>query len=944
MSDASFPTFDEFYRAANNGRAPLPWQLRLAGVVATTGWPNAIEIPTGLGKTTCLDIAVWALASQANRPAAARTLPTRVWYVVNRRLLVDAAFARGLELEDLLTEPESHPDLSEQDAEHIRRVGDALREIRGIGGAGDRPFVATRLRGAADLGVRAAHPAQPALVFATVPMFASSWLFRGYASSRSMHPVDAAHAGIDSLVLLDEAHLAQPLQRLVHPIDQCDIGDPATVMPVERSRPLVVSLTATGDAVEPFGLDADDLANDIVQKRLNAHKPTRLVSVNKPSDKLAPTLADELTAEIGAHAGPVAAVVFTNTARGARAVFNELTKRAEKETSALATANLELLTGRMRSPDAAAVRDRVLHETLGAPAGRDRSRVREQSLVVVATQTLEVGADLDFDILVTETSGARSLIQRFGRLNRLGETSDATAVIVHPAGQKQEWPVYGTEPATVWDRLETAIGFDVDVVDLQPGTISEIIGEPGDHPPRTAELLPAHLWEWAKTTTPPPGEAPVEPFFEGFASEGPRLTLCWRATPLQDGERLVPSVDTDETIELPLREAKEVLADRFGERPLRRLAPDRVLIEEAQVSRLRPSDIVILDVDDGLHDKHGWNPDATETVDDLSLERWPGIPLDPGLRLVHQWGSPGDRAPGGTLAALQIVAKSLDADDDEVDVDALARHAKQLVDAVEPEATLAPVWAAVTGSARERIDYAGSVPMLMRDIEGKAHRSTQLIAADAFDDLSAAANVTSVGLADHLTSVGEIAGRIGTAVGLSDELVAAVEAAGRFHDLGKADSRFQRWLDPRGEHSDPVAKSNTPRWLWRSDQLGSGWPSGGRHEALSARLIEAWLDEHPDPPWDPDLVLHLSISHHGFGRPLVAPVKDVAPVTVTANIEGEAISVRGDLGEADWDQPARFRRCCERYGYWGLALLEAVVRQADHIASSQASNEPMEVA
>jgi hypothetical protein len=46
------------------------------------------------------------------------------------------------------------------------------------------------------------------------------------------------------------------------------------------------------------------------------------------------------------------------------------------------------------------------------------------------------------------------------------------------------------------------------------------------------------------------------------------------------------------------------------------------------------------------------------------------------------------------------------------------------------------------------------------------------------------------------------------------------------------------------------------------------------------------------------------------------------------------VTVDGDLTITDWGQPARFRRLCERYGTWGLALLESIVRQADHAASA----------
>jgi CRISPR-associated endonuclease/helicase Cas3 len=191
--------------------------------------------------------------------------------------------------------------------------------------------------------------------------------------------------------------------------------------------------------------------------------------------------------------------------------------------------------------------------------------------------------------------------------------------------------------------------------------------------------------------------------------------------------------------------------------------------------------------------------------------------------------------------------------------------------------------------------------------------------ADAFDELSFTA--TSPRLTEHLGSVGGVAARIGERIGLRSDLVQVVRMGGRLHDVGKLDPRFQRWLDPFAAATEPAAKSSRPWSRWESDRRAAGWPQRGRHEELSRRLVAAWLDGRP-VEWDGDLVPHVVATHHGYGRPLIPPVADGAAADVRGEIDGEQIVVSGDLGQFDWEQPTRFRRCCERYGYWGLALLE----------------------
>lgn len=891
------PPFEDFYEAIH-GWPPLPWQARLAHHVGPDGaWPAEVGVPTGLGKTSALDVAVWALAAQADRPPAERTAPTRTWWLVNRRLLVDSTADHATRLAALLDDPEAAP--------AVRAVSVRLRAVRARGLEGPALQV-VKLRGGVAVD-RPIDPSAPAVILSTLPQYGSRLLFRGYGSSRSMRPVDAALAGTDTLVLVDEAHLAHHLVALFGPVRECDPA-PDSPLPERRMRPVVVSLTATGDAAaERFDLDADDLAHPIVRQRIHAPKPTR-VEVAAPRADVAQELADAANELIGAAPRPLSTVVFANTPSVAR-------DAAERLARSLAGTehDLVVLTGLMREREARAARDHVLDPVVGAASQRP-DRTRDRHLVVVATQTLEVGADVDFDRLVTEGCGVRALTQRLGRLNRLGRTPDAAATYVHvvPCGGQEEWAVYGTEPREVLERLRESATDDV--VDLRVARVAEVLGAPGDDPGRGPELLPAILDEWTKTTTPPPGEAPVEPYFSGIARPDQRVSVLWRAHVPTSGDRLWPPPSPDEAIEVPLGELRRWLELRDAEE-LARLGPDQVTVEWIPGGAVRPGDVAVLAADAGGYDDHGWHAPSRATVLDLSVER-AGVPVDAEAlaRLV--------RADG--LAAAVSAAVDPPDDDDTRAAEAVDRL-RQLLRTAEPVVGSTEEWRSwLDATEAELVLVAGEVPRFERPARAVDAR------VDELDEVSL--SDAAVHLDAHGASVGEVSRRIGEAIGIADPVLSAVERAGRFHDVGKADARFQRWLDPSKLASGPVAKSARPRHRWRADRVASGWPEGGRHEALSARLVASALAEQPDPLGE--LVVHLVMSHHGHGRPLLVPVPDMGALPVRVEIDGRMVEACADLSLVDWEQPDRFWTLNERYGRWGLALLEAVVRQADHLVSA----------
>jgi len=100
--------------------------------------------------------------------------------------------------------------------------------------------------------------------------------------------------------------------------------------------------------------------------------------------------------------------------------------------------------------------------------------------------------------------------------------------------------------------------------------------------------------------------------------------------------------------------------------------------------------------------------------------------------------------------------------------------------------------------------------------------------------------------------------------------------------------------------------------------------------------VQNWL-QCQEPARDEqldELLIHLVVSHHGRGRPLIMPVSDGTLSPVRCEIGGVTVTACADLSVADWEQPERFAHLNVRYGPWGLALLEAIVRQADHRVSA----------
>ena len=167
---------------------PFRWQMRLLHRLLQGDLPQAVDVPTGLGKTAVMALWLIALAEDAN-------LPRRLVYVVDRRAVVDQAtrFAERL-----------HNNMPDGLATRLRLApGLPISTLRG-GFADNRDWLE--------------DPSRPAIVVGTIDLVGSRLLFEGYGVSRGMRPYHAGLLGVDALVLLDEAHLCPPFEALLRQV------------------------------------------------------------------------------------------------------------------------------------------------------------------------------------------------------------------------------------------------------------------------------------------------------------------------------------------------------------------------------------------------------------------------------------------------------------------------------------------------------------------------------------------------------------------------------------------------------------------------------------------------------------------------------------------------------------------------------------------------------
>jgi CRISPR-associated endonuclease/helicase Cas3 len=921
-STLSFEDFDRLYRALTGHDGACRWQYRLFCGLEDGRFPTDVELATGVGKTSI--IALWILAFWRRR-ALGRSpcvLPRRLAYVVDRRVVVDQA-------SEFLEEIRARLDAAIRDVRHA--VYDVASTFRAAG-CREGILETSTLRGQRALDTRwRDDPSRPAIVVGTVDMIGSRLLFSAYGRvgpwGRSL---EAGLLGQDCLVVLDEAHLCSPFAATLAALERRRSGLApfavirmgATMAPVTdllgRTPGLSIEEGSRDKATNegrPFRLLEMDTVIDgrtwpaeiteaKMTDRLNARKLIEPKAIDeKPGQRLADWAFKKANEEKGAALG-----VVLNTVAEARRCVQHMRERGVSENA------IVVLTGSMRGWDRDAVVESEQYSRFKSQ--RDRFSIPDSPAFLVATSCIEVGADIDCDHLGTEACAADSLIQRLGRVNRLGLRKEGSSVVV--VGNPKE----DSSAGRVFARLHSLAGGQV--LDGASATLPARLldGSTSDRgllelrvPPPA--LTPAVLDDLAMTSKhPEQGARPdVGCWLHGSIDEAELyVELAWRAeldliTDPDGAARLLEAfpVSARETARCPLREAVEllgairarslkesamgsrvVLVTRYGATTGQSL---RWLPEgEGELRRLLHNALIVLPCSVGGYDGRFVDPASRSQVADIADDAQPSS----RARRRRLW------VRSGRVSVATDVAASAHADP-RLMIDVDTDEDELIAEAAKPASLL-------LGAGWHLVECAGNA----RSGVLVAREGRRAIEEAEEDDASLGFQ-EPVLLDRHLCDARSKAETLCECLQLPVELRTAVVAAAGNHDLGKDRPWWQRAVGR--VHKPPVAKSGRTRF-------DHGLNRGYRHELGSVADLPDGDSLASVEPSIVELCLHLVAAHHGHARPGFRA--EAAGPLSTAAIK-EAMSATA----------ARFARTQAMYGWWGLAWLEALVKAADSLASDE---------
>lgn len=905
----AMPEFDRLFHDLT-GHKPFPWQKKLFGEFLEKQFRTQCDVPTGLGKTSIIAVWLLALGYHAANGELAR-FPRRLVYVVNRRTVVDQATREAERLRAKLTEKPG-----------LKPVADSLRAL--ALDSDSPPLAISTLRGQfADNAEWRCDPTRPAVIVGTVDMVGSRLLFSGYGCGFKSKPLHAGYLSQDVLFIHDEAHLEPPFQSLITAIraeqERCH----------EFGAFYVMELTATSRAVRTADrpiFTEEDLKESTVIKRYKASKSLRFHPVKDETEL--PTEVAKLA--LRHKESGQAILVFLRKLDHVKKVYRELEK---------ATQQVQMLTGTLRGKerDELVTKDPLFARFMPQP----EVEPTQGTVYLVCTSAGEVGVDISADHMVCDQTPFDSMVQRLGRVNRFGEgaanvdvvhvaagkgneasslsdsesdnravdqgTTGTEAVALEQTGEGDESQEERTKQSPLERAIERARALlaklppkSDDSLDASPAALRNLPETERlaafTPPPVIRPVNDILLDAWALTSVRErlPGRPPVLDWLHGVAEwEPPETSVAWREEVELIKDDLLGRYSPEDLLEdYPLK-PHELLRDRS----------DRVRKDLEKIAARCPAlPCWLVDADGKVH------PLTMEQLVHKDTQKKPATDLNHcTVILPPKAGGLKNGMLDGDEPFDDSQRTCYDVSDQWFDDDGQPRRVRVWDEAEPPQTGMRLVRIIDTWADRHE-------DIVEESEEGPPRYWRWYVRPRAADDDGSRTAREPQDLREHLQAVRNVASRLVAKLGLKEPEARAVTLAAQWHDLGKNRAVWQRSIGNYDYPNRVLAKSGgtmTPVDL-----------SPYRHEFGSLLEIKRLgefqqLDEETQ-----DLVLHLVAAHHGRARPHF-PVDEAFDPDQP---DDEAVQLAREV-------PRRFARLQRKYGRWGLAYLESLVRAADARAS-----------
>jgi len=775
------------------------------------------------------------------------------------------------------------------------RVAKALRSLSAT--HQHFPFQVSVLRGGLSTRSLPVDDLTSCAVIASTPdMFGSRALFQGYGSTLYARPRETTLMTWDSVIVLDEAHLNRQLLQTARRIREIQLsGKQIGIPPLQVVETTATPASEKGSlrtvSVDPENLilgQDDPLKSRLFSTKTIHHLEIEKWSTSRPNKSVVWGSIEHIQKWISLpnRTGPVGCIV--NNVNTAVEIARNL--RREK-------VRLVLLVGRLRPYDLDRLQEK--YPNLLTPAGNPEVDV------IVATQTLEVGVDVDFQYLITELAPATSLQQRIGRLNRLGRFGESELVVIEPGD------ITKIKDAPPYKEVDLVNGYNwirgfKEGSDVNPACISSSEA-PSTEPERLLyqrvefrdiELLaktsefrytPPDLSLWLRDSL--VEETPVA----GIAVRYGLPTITEAAVELLNNvppraEEVFPgTIATVRALVTHLLDTRDANND-----PLPLFLYSAGLVSAwTDESSLSPGDVVILGKE---------SPITTE-----------GVLTDKPLDTA----APEEVPKPDTDIYVQGISRSIEVSFFQSARDLEAKEFAELWCGVFPTDAGRHIEVSASTVEDNRGDMAAWI--IVRDSKTIKDDS------EAMQEMTPHTTLTSqpTTLDSHQNAVAERSRAMCEVLGVSESITSSIVVASSLHDEGKQDLRFQRMLG-NTVHDGCWAKSmKRSKQEQRRAKAGSGLPLGWHHEQLSAVIAEDKRlqgDKRID-----DLVIHILGASHGRGRDAFRQIGE--QVLANSEIANRLFT------EGTWE--SRVRKLTRKYGAYTLALCESIERAADAQVSGE---------